>query len=145
LTGSISNALSAMVALLRTNVTTVSNRVYPPEVRADSQMPRITVDLATPSETYAGPGAGIPVWKNVMFRIDIWHKEEKSSHKMIREVADQVEQAIATTANRNYSTNTVNGQFYLLRIAGGSETTLDSLRQLYKRTVLVSGRWMQTA
>jgi hypothetical protein len=85
-----------MNQLLRDNVSLVSNRVFPPGVRQDSTMPRITLSQLTPRETFAGIGAGIPVWKNVAFKIDCWDKNPVNCEK----VAEQVEQAIAS--NRNF-------------------------------------------
>lgn len=96
MTGSIRNSTSVMNQLLRDNVSLVNNRVFPPGVRQDSTMPRITLSQLTPRETFAGIGAGIPVWKNVAFKIDVWDKKPEICDK----VAEQIEQAIAV--NRNY-------------------------------------------
>lgn len=153
MTGSIRNTSFLINKLLRDNVTLVQNRVYPPGLREDAKYPRISVHCITPGETFAGLGAGIPVWKNIMFRLAIWDENPI----MVDRVAEQVEDTIAN--NRNYRQTTVtitdsfggkstvnsNGYFCQLKITGGTETLFNSSNNRYYRTINVGGLWMQTA
>jgi hypothetical protein len=118
-------------------------------------MPRITVLQSTPTDRIAGLGitAAYPTWKLVNFTVEVWDKDPKRCER----VGAAIEDAIG--ANRNYSPATVtlnaqsgvsesvsaNGYFFILRISGGTGTMLVKPTQLYRRVLIVTGRWMQTA
>lgn len=152
-TGSIRKISFLMNKLLRDNVALVDKRVFPPGLRENATYPRISLHCITPSETFAGLGANVPVWKEVMVRIAIWDKNPV----MVERVAEQVEDAIAF--NRSYQQPTVtiedsagnktvansNGYFILLKITGGTETLFNEANNTYYRTINVGGRWMQTS
>ena len=132
-----------MIELLRANVTYVNKRVYPPDEREDATMPRVTVDAITPSDTPLGLGEGLGSYKGVWllytFNINIWDKDPGQ----IKTVADQVIYCI--WKNRSYvpaSPRDAHGEFTLLTISGGSPTTENVGKQLYQRTINVTGRWL---
>jgi hypothetical protein len=141
------NALStpqyAIIELLRANVPSVQNRVYPSGDREDAKMPRITTDELTPTEIRTGIGerfgTGMGLFYVYTFRINIWDKEPVQ----IRQVADEVMNAI--WKHRGYVPNSprnADGEFLLLEINGGSGTTPNGSRGMYQRTINVTGRWL---
>jgi hypothetical protein len=133
----------ALIELLRANITSVQKRVYPPGIRQDSQMPRITVFQLTPTEIRLGIGerygSGKGLWRICTFKIDCWDKNPTACE----ETADRVMRTIWD--NRYYKTaNVPYGFFINLETAGGSETILNPGLQIYQKTVNVRGRWLET-
>mgnify|MGYP001617282064 CR=1 FL=1 len=151
--GSIRRTVFLLNRLLRDNVAAVSNRVYPDGIRVDSQLPRIVIKAITPNQQFAALGSGVPNWKLVNFKVEIYGRNPQDCDR----VAEQVEDAVAN--NPNYrQTNTLiqdylgtnqtvasNGYFILLKLNGGSETALIPAYNMYKRDMLVGGKWLQTA
>lgn len=158
-TGMIRASTFAMMKLLSANVPSVNipgtakARVYPPGIQEDAAMPRITVSQSTAPEQPAELGASVKSWADVTFSIDIFDKRPGQCDI----TADEVIQAIES--NRNYAPATITvrvgdmednavdpkGQFYMLRISGGSPTIPFPPTQLYRRTVRVAGRWFKSA
>lgn len=150
MTGSIRNSTYALNGLLRTNVTSVQNRVYPPGDRPlQAKYPRIQLTQYTPAERISGLGATVQSFADLRFDVEVWSKEPADCDT----VADSVIQTIKE--NRNYvpattlvidkATVNTNGYFLMLRVTGGSDTRLVEPEQLYRRTVSIGGRWFQSA
>lgn len=159
--GSVRQVQAALIKLLRDDATLQSylgskpTRVYPPGITESAVMPRVTVSNPTSSDTLAGLGitAAFPVWKNLFCRIDVWDKDPK----MVDKVTERIEDVIGS--NRNYKPSTVvinnqsgqaqstaaSGYFFNVKIAGGTPCTVAVPKQLYQRTILLTGRWLQTA
>lgn len=156
--GSIRNATGALIQLLRSssalNTNLVQNRIFPPGIVQNALMPRVTVSAATPQDILASIGvtAAAPTWKQYQFTIDVWDKDPKRCEQ----VAAIIEDVIG--ANRNYAPSTImlnnqsavaqsvaaNGYFFILKLGGGSATMEVEKNQLYRRSMMVTGRWMQT-
>lgn len=134
--------------MLRANVPSVSNRVYPPGTRMDAQMPRIEITSMTPMEQRVGLGEGFgPAANKALFylypfRVDVWDRDAKKVEAVSNEVL------YAVWKNRNYTPNSPNdtyGQFINLEIRGGSPTQLNAGKQLFQRTLNVYGVWLSKA
>lgn len=134
----------AMIQLLRDNISLISNRVYPSGLRQDAKLPRITVAQLTPSEKRLGIGeiysSGKGVWRMCTFKIDCWDRTPTGAEEM----GDRVITAIWDNRGYRDSTNIPNGYFVNLEIAGGGITDLNPGMQVYQKTIMVKGRWLQT-
>jgi len=130
----------AMIELLRGQISTVNNRVYPPGIRADAQFPRITVSALSPTEKRRlgevwGTGKGRITIHN--FKIDCWSKNPAE----VDEIADYVNEAIFR--NRGFiPSDATKGYFLDCRFKGGSKNTLNPALQAFQRTVNVEAWWL---
>jgi hypothetical protein len=129
--------------MLRLYVPAVANRVYPPGIRRDAQMPRITLQPLTPTEIRTGIGERFGSYQGLYyvytFRVDVWDKDPNK----VETTCDQV--LYAVWKHRGYiptSAYSTYGEFILLEISGGSTTEMDAPTQLYRRTLNVRGRWL---
>lgn len=141
----IRNSQFALIEMLRANVSIVSKRIYPPSavgILISSQLPRITVGNLTPGEVRTGIGekwgTGKGRWMMCNFKIDCWSKNPKDCDKTADETLNSI------WKNRNYvpSVSTY-GHFVNMVTDGGSATELNESQQLYQKTILVSGRWLE--
>ena len=130
--------------MLRANVSSVSNRVFPPGMREDAQTPRITITPLTPTEKRVGIGEGWGSTKGLyydyIFRVNVWDKDPSRLETVCGEVMH------AVWKNRGYiptdATNAALGQFINLEVKGGGEITQNAARQLYQRTLNIHGIWI---
>jgi hypothetical protein len=104
-------------------------------------MPRITVKSLAPTERRIGLGETYGsykgLWYNYTFIVDIWDRLPKNCDL----IADEVNYAV--WKHREYVPDTATyGQFLLLEVKGGSSTDLNVGKQLYQRTINVSGLWL---
>jgi hypothetical protein len=130
--------------MFRLYVTTVQKRVYPPGVKEDALMPRITITPLAPTEKRVGIGEGYGSYKGLWylwtFRVDVWDRDptqvETTSNEVFYSIWKHREYVPAVAANA------AKGQFLLLEIKGGSPVTFNQGRQLYQRTINVAGLWL---
>lgn len=104
-------------------------------------MPRITVVCPTPVERLIiGSGnTTAPTWRQFNAKIDVWDRRPGS----VDTVADSVINAVGT---KRYNTPTGgDGNWPMLWVSGGGETVLNDGRQIYQRTIRVSGLFLQTS
>lgn len=130
--------------MLRLYVPLVQNRIYPPGIRVDAQMPRITITPLTPQDGPSWIGENFGAYKGKFltytFKVDIWDRDPTQ----VEAVSNQVDYAIwkhrgylpASTANKAL------GEFLLLRVNGGGAVTENKALQLYQRTMNVTGMWL---
>ena len=158
MTGSIRNSIFVLNKLLRDNVTSVKNRVFPPGIQQNAQTPRISLHSSTPVEKLAtiAPAAGgtfQPVWRMINYRIDIFSVEPNDCDTVADEVMDtiasnryyKVASIVLNDRHGGKSTVASNGYFSLLRVNGGTETApVPAYGKMYHRTVNVIGRWFQS-
>ena len=137
---------TALIEMLRLYVPAVNKHVYPPDVQPSATMPRITVNALTPTEQRVAIGEQFGSYKGLFylytFRVDVWDRKPGS----VETTCDQVMYAIRK--HRQYvpaSPNNVYGEFLFLETAGGSDTSVDAPRQLYRRTINVHGKWLARA
>jgi hypothetical protein len=141
---SISLPATILNEMLRTYVPSVQKRVYPPGIRVDAQMPRITITPLSPQDgpTWLGEGFGGYKGKfmNWTFRVDIWDRDPTQIEKISSEVD------YAVWKHRSYvptaAADAAKGEFALLRINGGGAITMNEKFQLYQRTLNVTGLWL---
>jgi hypothetical protein len=133
----------ALNEMLRLYAPSVQSRVYPPGLKEDARMPRITITALTPREERVGIGerfgSYMGLWYFYTFRVDVWDKDPNQVEKVSNEVMYSI------WKNRNYtpaSPRDVYGQFVNLEISGGSATAINAAKQLYQRTLNITGRWL---
>lgn len=141
----IRNSQFALIEMLRSYAPIVNKRAYPPSpvgVLVSSQLPRITVSNLTPGELRVGIGekwgTGKGLWRLCNFKVDCWSKNPKECDQ----TADQVLNTIWKHRTYVPSTSTY-GHFINLLVDGGTETTLNEAHQVYQKSVIVRGRWLE--
>ena len=153
--GSIRRSTFVMNKLLRDNVTLLSNRVFPPGMRIDAQVPRAILHAITPPEQFAAMGSGLPTWRLVNFRLDIYARNPAECDS----ISEQVEDAISSNRTYGHTLSTITmidytgksttvapcGYFLMLKINGGTETAIVPAMNLFHRAMIIAGRWLSTA
>ena len=155
--GSIRRIAFLLNKLLRDNCPSVGTRVYPPGIRQDASYPRVLVNVLTPEQQFAALGtgstSGVPVWQNYTASLEIF----ASSPSQCDIVADEIQDAIIKNASYNGGTTiqlydwrgnqttvNVNGYFLMNRVTGGSITEAVPSFNAYRRTIRMTGKWLQT-
>lgn len=142
--------------LIRDNCPSTMNKVYPPGIRQDSAYPRVIVNVTTPEQQFAAMGTGTggyPTWRNYSASLEIFTAQPQHADIIAEEIEDAVaknpsyrQTTIALTDMRGVtSTVNANGYFIMNRVTGGSITEAMPSFGAYRRTVRVSGRFLQTA
>jgi len=155
MTGATRQISFLLTKLLKDNVTSVSNRVYPPGERVDAtKFPRINVYTLSPQQQFAALGATAPTWRIFTTNFEIQAIKPQDCEI----VAGEIEQTIMNNPNYRQANVTFsdwqrgaqtaeasNGYFNLLRCAGGSPTSVSPAMNSFRKTVTVTGKWLQTA
>jgi hypothetical protein len=138
---SMEKPANALNEMLRANVPSVRNRIYPPGIRQDAATPRINIIPLTPSERRVGIGehygSGMGKWLDYNFRVIITDRDPNQVDK----IASEVDYAV--WSHRNYvPTVSTFGEFINLETKGGSATELNEGLQAYQRVMNISGVWL---